>query len=715
MHDKAVKKGLLKEIRKDGRTASFEIEQSLKETTIAGSGGVVDVEAKKADIERRRPTSYINNSKDKKTSLESFRNESKREWDGVSVITGVRMQNLYTGIQLFVEAYPEHKELLDKFIKEENGNVGITNNNLSFVLNTLKKQGVTTESELGSKINAKYDAELDALVQSLKETPIAGSVGEEKPLLLPPPPPLLPPSGTSIIAGAVPEPLLTEVKEALRLHEKALESDTTFKEEADNENYIISNNRINDFSNTGKNEGTFNLITSNPDDLEGNRIKEKFFNLVRFNFTNNLLKKKLEPSLFKLIIQEEKGGQLKGIVADKKGNIITFGEDGIPQEGGVQLHFLLDWDVYNSENIVKKREEVVLPPKKIAPLTSTPVDLHPSFVDVDPIALLRMAMKNSTVTASIDFITQGMLYREGVTNSLSKIPKNKPTKTAATYIADGHTTERKGVILQQSNRIGGRYLHNWRLHFSLLNDLNDKNSPSEIVEFHPLTIGEVTNNKGEKLTTILKTEKGENIFEAAIKGDILATPENIRMLRLLLRPDKFHILNTGSHLLVINLKNFKKLLRQGDISYEKLIKATNIGDVYNSPLNINLEAYNASTEVKGMESILDETVENYSMFIHNNVVSSTLPLKVGEKEGYHTVNKRLAIKIDQNISDIKNILNKQKIEENSPENKVVNPTPEEKPTTTVKTTEERENISKTKVDGITLNTNDSDLFDDLCP
>ena len=132
----------------------------------------------KADIERRRPTSYIRDSKDKKSSLETFRNEAKREWDGVSVITGDRMKNLYVGIELFVEAYPEYKELLNKFIKKENGTIGITNNNLSFVLNTLKKQGVTTESELGSKINAKYDAQLDALEGQISEEPV--SEGEIK-------------------------------------------------------------------------------------------------------------------------------------------------------------------------------------------------------------------------------------------------------------------------------------------------------------------------------------------------------------------------------------------------------------------------------------------------------------------------------------------------------------------------------------------------------
>jgi hypothetical protein len=137
-------------------------EQSLKEQTVKQEIKKEN-EAKKADIERRRPTSYIRDSKDKKSSLETFRNEAKREWDGVSVITGDRMKNLYVGIQLFAEAYPEYKELLNKFIKKENGTIGITNNNLSFVLNTLKKQGVTTESELGSKINAKYDAELAAL------------------------------------------------------------------------------------------------------------------------------------------------------------------------------------------------------------------------------------------------------------------------------------------------------------------------------------------------------------------------------------------------------------------------------------------------------------------------------------------------------------------------------------------------------------------------
>jgi muramidase (phage lysozyme)/soluble cytochrome b562 len=134
-----------------------------KQEPVKSKSDVNNIESKRDDIERRRPTSYIRDSKDKKSPLETFRNEAKREWDGVSVITGDRMKNLYVGIQLFVEAYPEHKDLLDKFIKKENGTIGITNNNLSFVLNTLKKQGVTTENELGNKINAKYDAELKEL------------------------------------------------------------------------------------------------------------------------------------------------------------------------------------------------------------------------------------------------------------------------------------------------------------------------------------------------------------------------------------------------------------------------------------------------------------------------------------------------------------------------------------------------------------------------
>ena len=87
------------------------------------------------------------------------------------------MKNLYVGIQLFVEAYPEHKELLDKFIKKENGTIGITNNNLSFILNALKKQGITTESELGGKINAKYDAEQQESI--IDEKTLEGFSSEE--------------------------------------------------------------------------------------------------------------------------------------------------------------------------------------------------------------------------------------------------------------------------------------------------------------------------------------------------------------------------------------------------------------------------------------------------------------------------------------------------------------------------------------------------------
>ena len=69
-----------KETRTDKINAKYDAElaELEKQSTPNSKGkgtGTPNVEDRKADIERRRPTSYIENSKNKKSSLETFRNE----------------------------------------------------------------------------------------------------------------------------------------------------------------------------------------------------------------------------------------------------------------------------------------------------------------------------------------------------------------------------------------------------------------------------------------------------------------------------------------------------------------------------------------------------------------------------------------------------------------------------------------------------------------
>lgn len=536
--------------------------------------------------------------------------------------------------------------------------------------NKLKVDTVKSAATGQFKEEAKQDlaTELDEEEKELTPEEDDTELAALKPPAVPPASPVKPPEEEP---GMVPPALLDEVRHAYRLHQQALENETSFKEEAEKENLVIHNNRIDNNSDNGKNEGTINIVTSNPKDIEKGAIRISDNNIARFNFLDQLSSRKLKREDYKLVLGIGKQGGIYGIVSDKDGNFVKFDESGKPFKEGSNLLFHLDgFDLYSEENIGKRRSEIVAPPFSIAPLTATPIILHPSFTGVNVLEVLKERIKNGTVTASINFVTQGMLFRQGVNNGYT-IPKGTNIKTASELYTKGHLKNEKGNIPSESTVIDGIYHRAMRIHFDLLKDVNNPSSPTETVEFHPVSIAEAKTEKGEKILDILKAENGENIIEAAVKGNLPATAENMLTLQTILRPDKFYVLNLGTVIQVVDLKKFRKFLVSGHVTHAELMKITKLEDVYNSELNISKAYYDSRDSLPLQKGLLSEGSENYSRFINGNVATSAETIKIGNIEGYARVNKRMTLIVDENMEDLKKAQSRKNQEKESPTSTVV--------------------------------------------
>lgn len=563
------------------------------------------------------------------------------------------------------------------------------------------------------RIPKKYEPVNISLPIELNPNLPEGYIAPSASLPPPPPPPVI--NTNPQDGGNVPSELYKQLKEIYDINERALSLGLTLTELARSEGFVIQSNKISNFSNQGKLDGTFNIITSNPKDLENEKIKSKHNNYARFNFLKNIIDNELNKNDFKLVLTLQ-GDQLMAFVTDINGDIVKFNEDGLPAPNGTAILIGLDWDMYSKENINKRREDIVYKNGKVVPgemVIVTNETIHPSFLNIDPIDMLKSAMQIGQITASIEFTTQGMLYRDGVTNSLDarKLPKVTNLKTAEEFISEKHTLENKGFISQSKNLISseGKLIQPFRLNINLLRDISDKKAGFVSVEFTPVNIKDAKTIDGKNLLDVLKTEDGRNLIEAAVSGTLLYNTSDYNKLIRLLRPDKFLVMNTGTHLLVVNLANFKKLLKfNEDISYEKLMSITDISDIYNSPLNINAVEYNNTAEILRMEDILGTGEDNYSKFIHKNVVSSAKPVEVNGKIGYHSINKRLGIKVDMSIDDIIKKVNMQNEVNMSKPLEVSDATPDSEIKTPKPTGIEDE------IKGFKIQADDDLLFNDLC-
>ena len=147
-----------------------------------------DIEAKKADIERRRREELFKetlNKVDKSfatdNNITSLNNENdKRDKPEGRSITGNRIQVFEVFIDKLSKAFPEKFEELKKLFLGERGKYYLPINSFTKIVNVLKKEGINStldivkhlenyEQNKDKEINAKYDAELAELEQSTKE------------------------------------------------------------------------------------------------------------------------------------------------------------------------------------------------------------------------------------------------------------------------------------------------------------------------------------------------------------------------------------------------------------------------------------------------------------------------------------------------------------------------------------------------------------------
>lgn len=488
-----------------------------------------------------------------------------------------------------------------------------------------------------------------------KEEPKQEEPTEETGTILPPPPPAPP-------APTPDESFINEVREAFRLQSEAVDNNTTFKDEAEKEGMKLHNNRVDNHIDNGKNEGRISIITSNPRELKDGAVDSDNNNISRFHFMDNLLSGKLGKDDFKLVLSVGKGNSIYGVVADKNGKILTFNEKGFPTATGMPILFYLDYDMFTKENISKRRSDVIQPGFAVAPLTATPIELHPSFQNIDIIETLRNRIKQTTVTASMDFVTQGLLFRPGVTNGYATIPKNIPTHTASSLFSKGHMVSEKGNIELDSIVINGVYRQAMRIQFQLYKNINNKAEGYEVVEFRPVAIKDAKNEDGNNISNSLV-----EAFQKGIQGNLDTSVENLSTLRAILRPDLFLVLDLGAKILIVDRKKFEKSITLGNFTIDKLRSLTKLEDILNSPLNISRTLYDSNEQVTMLGNIVGYGRENYSRFINMNVATSAETIrKSSDSQGYARINKRIAITVDENMDELIKTANQKEQENKSP-------------------------------------------------
>lgn len=481
-------------------------------------------------------------------------------------------------------------------------------------------------------------------------------------------PPVPPPSG---VPGKSTGDLYDEVKHAYDIWEKALLNESSFKEEADKENLVNANNEINRRIDNAKNTGKITFVTSNPIELNpgnslitvGDDVK-----LLRHNFLNKLHSGQIDKNKIKLSLQISEDGNLYGKITDNNGKIIYFDKNANRVKEGMFLSIYIDTDLYSGEHLPKRRSEVVKfkvkteegeKDQEFSPLSSNPVILNEVFLKdgkprTDILDILKARAKKENVLASIDFITQGLLVREGSTNKYDEFPGVLPTRTIEELQKNGELVEPIGSIKIADDQVAGIFQKKQRINFSLWRNVNDHEQGSEIVEFRPVPLGEVQTSDGKNLMESLQIDVNGtkmSIFEAGVQGILPSSPRVIYTLKNLLRPDKFIVLNLGNTVMIINAVKFTKFLKTGNITLEELKKLTTLDDIKNSELNIFKSDYDKNSSEEMVDGILIDN--KYMDFINKNVRTSVLSVKKEPNSmGVARINKRLVVTLDKNITDM---------------------------------------------------------------
>lgn len=507
------------------------------------------------------------------------------------------------------------------------------------------KQSGIDANELLDRID-EWDNNLEKVEEFLGTKPLEGTtepvIPTSGPTIIDTPPPAGP---TQEIIGEPDENFLNEVRRRIQLEEEALEEEKTIEEKFKEKDLLAENNRINDAYTIAKNLGKMFFITSNPQEkVNDGEIKAATEDLeaIRKKFLEELSTGKKDSDDYRLMLKLSNAGNIYSVLTDKDGKLIDF--------NGKFLSFYMDYDLYSKEYLKKRRNEVVKF-GDVAPLTSLPLTPHASFSLVeDPIEKLKQIIAKKNILGKIEFTTQGMLFREGISNNLGDIPKNKPTKSAAYLIDQGHTVGKKGDIPIISGPVMGTYQRANRIHFALMRNLADKSAGYEMVEFRPTSLRNAKMSDGSNLVDSLKVDiagKEFSIFEAAHLGILPSTKQHVDILQSLLRRDKFMVMDLGSHIIVMNYKNFKKISTKKDITAADIRATTSLDEMLDSEMNILQARYRDDIQV----DIPGET--NYVNFVNQNVFTSANPVRMaGNIQGYTRINKRIGVTLEQTFQDM---------------------------------------------------------------
>lgn len=463
--------------------------------------------------------------------------------------------------------------------------------------------------------------------------------------------------------------LMAQAREAYAISMQALEEVRSFEEVAREKGYVDENNKINLVVDERKRQGKVTFTSSNPKELE-----ESTFNLLdpflpggarttERQFIHNWTKAPNKHDFKIRLILEN--GHIWGLVNFK-------GKDYKDKKTGQPVKFMLDYDHYRKENLKKPRSvfvaersssvkkrfplgegAVLIPHNGFFDIKSSPGQAVSEATSMDPIDMLKQLISKQDVIADIEFITQGMLLTPGTTNSLERrdtVDESK-RKSIKEYEDEGWTDGSIIIASKETADYDGIFLFPNRVNIELIGSGKNK----EIVEFKSAKIKDVTILEDGKPVNILTSDKFKidigdkrmSIFEAAILGILPANQAYIDLFNIIFRKSDFLVLNLGESIMLINRKNFSKIINNKQVSTDQIKKLTSLEDLEEAELNIDRKMHSENAENV-------ELGEKYHDFIKRNFYSNTIPTILHDgKQGFTRVNKRIVLTLEKDIDQLK--------------------------------------------------------------
>lgn len=461
---------------------------------------------------------------------------------------------------------------------------------------------------------------------------------------------------------------LAALEEAFQLAHQGVREGKSYNEMLEDGGYTKKENRIDSLVDEGKMTGTVVVPTMKPNDLKDGAVDTGANpqRLARFRFLQFLSDTNNRDGYKLKLVTVEKNGRLllKGKVVNHDGEPATFDLTGKPAKGGHTLLFDLDLISYDDKSLNKSRLEAS--GLKQNPLEKATLNfrLHDSFtdgqgkplpaVDDEIVRLVHEGLKKEALFATIVDMTQGQLYRDGITNAVTSLTDRNATRTTlAQLVSEGHTAQGdRGVVTVQTNRPNNTYVRGGRLNVMLRRDLSDEAAGFEVVQFRGTALRNLVDHTGAPLVDRLRP-----VLEAALKGQLDSEGNYKALLKTLLNKRGFLVLDLGKKILVVNEEKFTHYLRDldtaqsTDLTAAAILGLTTLDEVLDAEMNVSKELYESTEDpqvfLSQFPAAFHDLVLNYRQLVMNNMTTSAKPLKVGESLGYNRVNKRLVVSLDK--------------------------------------------------------------------